>query len=247
MRVPLIFCFCALSCGCGYSHQETSSYKDHLFLTKELFWTKERFGKIQDVRRALGIREAIRQSGSSDKRFFITCEVPETSFLSPNPLPYGYIEVLVHLPPLRPNSAYELYCPLTGCPVQPEMVIQYRTDGEGNPVPAEIFDELQKNNIRISGPQYISLYANPGYCSDWYLMHHGSPFSVIHYSSCPRILLDESMQFAWRRPKLLERNRATKQPQDRYETIFHVQTNRPLDQGRLCTGGCCIEVPIRLE
>ena len=44
---------------------------------------------------------------------------------------------------------------------------------------AQMFEVCKQRDIRMSGPTIISLYANPGYCSDWYLIYR-DPFSVVH-------------------------------------------------------------------
>jgi hypothetical protein len=98
---------------------------------------------------------------------------------SPNCLPYPFLRADVHFPPLDPNSTYILYCPHTGCPLQPEFYQELRTDEEGNLLLAQVFEEFQKNNIRCNMPISVVLYANPGYCSDWYLITP-KPFSALH-------------------------------------------------------------------
>ena len=175
MKSSFAFCLCTLLCACGCSRHQG----EHCFKTRRS-WNEKRDEMVQNVCVARSFRYVVPEPDNSDERFFLTYELSEPPSSSPSPLPYGYIQASVHLPPLRPNSRCVLYCPCTGCPIQPEMAVEYQTDSEGNPVLAELFDELQKNNITMSMDQCVMLYANPGYCSDWYLMYHEPPYSIIH-------------------------------------------------------------------
>ena len=144
-------------------------------------WTAEREGKIRDVRKALNLRDCVCSKFPSDERFFVTVEEDLFHLSSPGLLPYDGISVRVHIPPPTPNSSYVLYCPLSGCPVQPEVIEAFLTDEEANLVPEEMFKELKENHITLSLKDglYVSLFANPGYCSDWYLLC-SNPFHILH-------------------------------------------------------------------
>ena len=166
-----IFAACFLLCPCGCAaHKEANEG-----------WTAEREAKIKDVRMARHWRECVCGQFPSDERFFVTVEDGPLPLSSPGSLPYDYISVRVHIPPPTPNSAYILYCPLAGCPVRPEVMGEFQTDGKGNLFPEEMFKESKEKHITFSVENglYISLFANPGYCSDWYLIC-GNPFHILH-------------------------------------------------------------------
>jgi hypothetical protein len=117
------------------------------------------------------------QSFPQDDRFFFTYD---ESFIFPLSdscsLPYPKVLAWVHFPPLRPNSTFVLYCPLTGCPQQPEVLVELMTDDDGKMIKSTFVEE--NKDICGNFDFMISLYANPGYCSDWYLISL-KPFSVI--------------------------------------------------------------------
>lgn len=138
---------------------------------------------FREVYCALVFRQFMQQSSLSDKEFYISCDENDLYPLSPShPLPYPSITATIHLPQLKENCKYVLYCPFTGCPQSPEVFLEWQTDDEGNPIPVEIFKAFQEHHVRLLIPCWtVSLYANPGYCSDWYLFSI-APFSVLHTS-----------------------------------------------------------------
>ena len=135
---------------------------------------------VQDAYCANNFRTMVEATCPQDNRFSLSYEERSVSQpSSPHCLPYPFLDANVHFPPLAPNATYILYCPHTGCPLQPEFYQELRTDAEGNPLLAQMFEKLQKYGIRGTFPIMIMLYANPGYCSDWYLITP-KPFSALH-------------------------------------------------------------------
>lgn len=165
--------FTFFSCGCSSArlHHPASSSRQRTATHQE---------KFGEVYWALVCRDAISQAFPADDRFYLSCEeAPVLPSPDDAPLPYPSISATVHFPPLKPNSSYFLYCPATGCPQQPELLMKIQTDDEGKPVPSQMLDGLKEHKIHCNMIFAIGLYANPGYCSDWYLLA-GNPFSVLH-------------------------------------------------------------------
>lgn len=168
--LSLLFSLCG--CSAGRLHHPVASTQDSDSATQ----------KFRDVYCALAYRQSIQQSFASDCRFYLRCdESTAMQSSAQHPLPYPHINAEVHFPPLRANCEYLLYCPLTGCPQNPEILLEMKTDSEGHPLPLGIVDECKEHNIRCLPSWIVTLYANPGYCSDWYLIS-SSPFSVLHTS-----------------------------------------------------------------
>jgi hypothetical protein len=135
----------------------------------------------KQVYASLTMREMICHQFPQNDQFYVSY----AELLPPTPsknhlLPYPIIDVEVHFPLLKPMTTYFVYCPMTGCPHQPEFFMEIKTNEEGTPFPAQVFDKFQKFNIKIANmPIMVTLYGNPGYCSDWYLMTT-NPFSAMH-------------------------------------------------------------------
>lgn len=135
---------------------------------------------VHNVYCANNFRTMVEAMCPQDDRFSLSYEERNVSQPSSSHcLPYPFLDANVHFPPLAPKATYILYCPHTGCPLQPEFYQELRTDEEGNPLLALMFEEFQKCGNLGSIPLMIMLYANPGYCSDWYLITP-KPFSALH-------------------------------------------------------------------
>lgn len=71
-------------------------------------------------------------------------------------------------------GVYYLYCPNTGCPIQPEYVMRFvcKPDGKMSCLASELEGNLPEDfNFEAS----ISLWGIPGFCSDWYLIGEDAP------------------------------------------------------------------------
>lgn len=167
-----VFCLFFFLTGCA-SHRKNLS-DDQVHKRSVSLATK-----CHETACAMFYRNLTQKSFPSDDRFYLSYEETDLFPLKKKPLPYQGVEATIHFPPLQPNSQYVLYCPFTGCPEAPELQVEIKTDEEGNIIPAEMFDELKKYNIKTNPVHIVLLYANPGYCSDWYLMKT-SPFSSLH-------------------------------------------------------------------
>jgi hypothetical protein len=170
MKRSLVLACCSLVCVCGCSAGKGTESQSSLTARAE---------KIHDVQQLRCFRDSMRKLCTTDDQFSLTCEDPESPFSCSQPLSYGGIDVLVHFPPLRPNVTCFLYCPATGCPIEPELLVEYRTNAKGNPIPAQALKGRNVNDLDLSITHGILLYANPGYCSDWYLVYL-KPFSAMH-------------------------------------------------------------------
>ena len=161
-------------CGCSAGRSEPQGAPNYQF-------SPVKIEKFTAVYCAMAFREAHRYFYPTEDRFYITYDEKLVLPLSEtHALPYPGVNVEVHFPPLRPNTTYCLYCPLTGCPKQPELLQEFRTDEEGHLFPPSFFEKLKENNIHCNSmPFFILLYANPGYCSDWYLITCTDPGSVV--------------------------------------------------------------------
>jgi hypothetical protein len=173
----LLFGLCSAglfaSCECEQGHNRS--------VDSSRSATEKQSRMVRDVCCASRFRTMVETMGPQDSRFSLSYDERSISRDgSPSCLPHPFLSAEVHLPPLAPNSTYILYCPHTGCPLQPEYYQEVSTDGEGNPMPAQMVEELQKHDIRCTMALMIMLYANPGYCSDWFLITLAPSFSALH-------------------------------------------------------------------
>ncbi len=169
------FLFLLLACGCASSKLEPTHGAASGF-------SKSADAKISDVYSSIHFRSCVDQMFPQDDRFYLSYGEGSLVPLSEvHALSYPCLNVEVHFPPLRPNSTFFLYCPMTGCPVQPEVIMEFKTDEAGNAMESTIGDMLKLHNIQAQCPCFVGLYANPGYSSDWYILY-SQPFSVLHSS-----------------------------------------------------------------
>jgi hypothetical protein len=111
-----------------------------------------------------------------NKDFYIRCN--ENCLLDPvenYSLPYKCVEIEIHLPKLHENKPYLLLCGNTGDPSFPVITVILKNNGRyievkrptGYPKTMPQPNILDK--IPLGEPFRCAVFANPGYCSDWFL------------------------------------------------------------------------------
>ena len=143
-----VLLLCLLLAGCGGAQQQ----------------------HLADIKWAFQFREMVEHVKSDTGSFSMDLVdmPPSQSSCGKGSLPYQMIVCSPNLSNVPTNREYVLYCPNTGCAVQPEVYIPFFFDDEKM---IHLSSRIIKANINIPSDQmYIGVYANPSFCADWYLL-----------------------------------------------------------------------------
>lgn len=122
-------------------------------------------------------RNDVKNAFAENKDFHITCD--ENNLLESDQnflLPYKGVRITIHLPNLEEDKVYCLWCPNIGAPSNPERILGMLREGNdiiliniGENINPD-FLMHSSDRITLDHPMSFVVYANPGFCSDWYLI-----------------------------------------------------------------------------